>query len=630
MKNRLFTFVTLTSCVMLTGCGNKETPKIEFKAFPTDLVIGSTIDLSQYISVSGGTGGYSINFDDESFAKVSQVDGSNTTYLLEAYGDVKFNVKYSGISSDAAFNVGSKDLNEFISLANNAGYKYTTMTLDQTGSSFESFRNYGENYYIDQCFQEKNSKLVCGGMLKASDEKVYSFLSPDMDDNLQFQITGYEFEDISVVTHKLSFPETGYDVTIEKHDGKSEESYSLLEDETGRVSKLFEEFFGYSVSILAEYSWIPYSIDFFKTELTLDKTAIPVYVFYANILDNDPTSEEYGTVGYIGMQVLSFDQSTFFNQGIEKFISDRQGLIYPESSYELNIEDIKNAVNNSGNHNFEISYTYNWYSINEKTGERVAALNKNPFVNEETEGYYINEYLNAFGEFTAYVTEDQTLVELPASTAEIEHNKPFGLVKNTSGDQKAWMYAHDGSKYVASSSTNFAVHDPVNSVLLYNFDFLSGETLTLGCGAYDKLFINEVIENKKANTVAYKFNGSTAPELFNWLFKGAVDDGVVPAYSDFPEEIRFDPEFEYHMLFNTLSKVADFFVSDELYIGLQVTLTETIVDGNITKLVIDYCWEDELENPDYSYTPYEYAMTATIEFGDCEIPADAKNVVFDD
>lgn len=600
MKNKVMGLLALASCVVLSGCGEqKKEVKIEIAELPTTLVAGDSIDLKNYIVCSGGEGGYSINFDDENFAKVSKE--SETEFVLNEYGSVTFTVDYSGKSQQATISVGSVLLNNFLKETKDAGYEYATITYDEEGYA-DGWNNFGEKFYANYWFEQTGEyDYAPGGFLEAGDGKVYSF-TLDLEDNLEFSLTGNEPENISLYSWKLAFPQSGYEVKTEEYKGEKYELLCLKENENGDVAKLFEDFFWLDPALIAQYGYEIHSVEIMEDELQFeDGTKVPTYDLYAMAIDTDKSSEYYGEEVPLAITSLTFDEEMFFKDSIEEYV--KSGEI-PASKYSLSVDKIKSAVEG---HNYQIDYSYNWYDATVSDDGmnliRGDALDENPFVDPaemDEKGYYLNEFFNAFGGFSAYVKSDKVFVDVPNGTK-------YGLIEQS---DVAWDYAYKTDKYVATENLGRKLFSSQVNEKMYNFEFLAG----IGLGdeevsVYDGMFINSK-EKISENEYKYSLVGATCPMLFEALFIDSIYDG------------EYNPEDAIRSHYNTLDIVATLMYEYYLSDYLNVEITEKYDGEELDELIFDFIWFDYIEPASYydDYQYFEYVLSADIKFGECAMP----------
>ena len=612
--------LALASCVVLTGCGNKtDEAKIVIKDLPTNLVEGGSIDLKDYITVSGGNGGgYSINFDDESFAKITKE--SETKIILNEYGNVNFTVSYSGKTQDGTIVVGSEFYNSFIENVKNAGYDYGLIYFDEYDDPH--WENYGERFIIDSYYSEDGY----GGYLVGNDGNVYTFeetFDAMGEPVFSFSITGVEPNDLSLYSKPLSLPTSGYKVSKEVYE---DESYSVLilnETEDGQVRDIFLNFFGYDEDSLDEfldaYDLVISSLQIVENPIELnDGSVIMSYDAYAMVADNDETSPTYGQESYITDQMIVFDKDYMFKEDVENYIkNDGQ----PKSSFAVNVDAIADAVEK---HNYQIDYSAYWYECSpNKEGTALVRgdkLNYNPFYDEETadqDSYGISDHFNAIGTFSAYVSESKTMVDVPNGPA-------YGLAEYLDAPKPeeitAWDYNYNPStdKYETGSKeksdTGYSLFHDGNLLKFYNFEFLSGKEVGEYGDVYSSMFINSCEEGK--NVVTYKLSSKTCLELFNMLFYASIYDGEEPAATDWRPSS-----------YKNFSAVSGFIFGVELIGGLylsdifDVTIVENYSsDGeNLESISFEFVWTDVIEaGQNYEY--YEYVMTANVDFTKCDMP----------
>lgn len=618
--------LALASCVVLSGCGDKkEDPKIVIKDLPTNLVEGNSIDLKDYITVSGGSGGgYSINFDDESFEKITME--SETKITLNELGNVVFKVDYSGISQEGTLVVGSRFLSEFVNGIKNAGLNYGVMYED----SYEEmhFENYGEKYIIDGYYEDSY------GYLEGPDGIVYSFdLAYDEEDNpiFHFSLTGYEPASISEVSKELSLPTSGY-VLSNEVDEKTGESYQLLtleENDEGIVRNIFLDYF----------NWDEEDLDYVLEVNAIEITSFQVEEF---LVEDEETGETYSMYGTYGMVEATDSSSPIYGQGeqaldvyelmldenllllerkdVQTFIDNK---IQPESSYSLNVDAISKAVDGveGGDHGeFQITYSANWYKDTVKNGELIRGktpLAENPFVeDEDADSYYIHDHFNFMGSFNAYVSSDKTMVDVLNAPA-------YGLAENKGPveeeDRSAWNYSYnsESGKYEATTDTGFHIFDDAIIQKYYNYEFLSGKPVGEYGDIYSEMFINTKEYDEVNNTCTYTLSSLSCYSLFFDLFgPRTIIDGSIPADDDWKPGS-----------YKTLTAVGSFIfsvvVDDGVYLSdmFDVVVVESYdVDGEtLNSISFEFSILGAVEGPS-GYAYYEYVMTAVIDFTQCNIP----------
>lgn len=607
MKNKLMGLLALASCVVLSGCGGNKDVSIKIADFPTDLVAGSKIDLKDYVTVSGGTGNYSINFDDESFAKITKE--SETEITLNQYGTVKFTVDYSGKSVEGTINVGSLLLANYVKAAKDVGYNYATMTFDEYGY-LQSWANYGEKYIAEYTFSDDGQYYIPGGYVEAPDGNTYSFVYSDADDetgeytDLEFSVTGSE-PDISVYSLPFSLPTSGFEVYSEI-DETSGESYEYLvypENDKGEVADIFENFIGLDMKLVAEYGYTPSSIWIIADGLTgFTEDPDEILVCYDVIA---MAKNKEGTEEYLYDMDVCFDDGAFFDDLIKDYVKSGET---PKSNYSFNKAAVATAIDT---HNFTIDYSADWYNcaVSSDGSEliRKDAIGANPFVTAETDGTLIHDYFNAIGSFKAYVTQNQTFVDVPVEAK-------YGMINNTVVDELGYKYSYttidDVPGYYATSSgkTSFDMWHAANEGKYVNFSFLAGRDFSGDGGVYDSFFINSV--EKKGNDTTYYLSGLTAEELFTDLFARAVSYSTYPSFK----------EEDAYKLFNTFDNVAKFCVDEDMTRYFDTTITLTIVEGVMTGMKFEFVWTDA-DDPYEPTAYYEYVMSATISFGSTTIPS---------
>ncbi|MBQ0009138.1 MAG: hypothetical protein KBS97_02565 [Firmicutes bacterium] len=603
MKNRIMGILALASCVVLSGCGDKEEAKIVISELPTNLVEGNQIDLKDYITVSGGTGGYSINFDDDSFAKITQE--SETLITLNEMGNVSFTVDYSGKTQEGTLVVGSKMLNDFVSNVENVGYDYHNLYFEYDDDMNEiglHWENYGEKLYIDKYMDFESEEYdYIGGYAKAGDGIIYSFNEIHDGDEVDFDftLTGNEPLEMSEYSMQLNtiFPTSGYTVKKEVNE-ETGESYSYLrldENENGDVKRVFENFFGLNTKAIEQYGYEISGLEIVEDALVFDEElSLNVYVVYG-------MGNVEGEEGLLWDGFLSFDKDVFIKGNIQKYVDDEE---IPESKYTLNIDAIEEAVQK---HNYQIDYTYNWYNATVSSDGtkliRGDALNRNPYVDPaemEESGHYLYEFFNAFGGFSAYVQSDKIFVDVPNGTK-------YGLIEQSN---VAWDYAYKTDKYVATENLGRGMFSRQVNEKMYNFEFLSG----IGLGdeeisVYDGMFINTK-EKVSENEYKYTLSGLTAESLFTALFIESIFDG------------EYDPEDDIRSHYNTIDVVAILMYEYEINQILDVEITEKYNGSELTELIFDFAFiyyiEPETPYDDYKYV--EYVMSANVKFGQCDMP----------
>lgn len=609
--------LALASCVVLSGCGNKpEEAKIVIKDLPTNLIEGGSIDLKDYITVSGGNGGgYSINFDDESFAKITKE--SETKITLNDFGNVSFKVDYSGISQEATLVVGSKLMDDFAKGVTNAGYDYGLMYEDEYEDTH--LENYGEKFIVDAFYSDD----AMGGYLEGPDGNVYSFeLTYDDQDEpvFSFSVSGMEPTFISDYAKPLDLPTYGYEVTKEEYKGQTYELLTLKEDSTGRVRSIFESFFSIDLDaldeMLEEEGFEVSSFQVMETELSsVSGEKVLAYDTYAMIKDIDPESQTFGQEYYCGNDVLIFNRDFLFKEDVQAYIDSGK---QPSSSYEVNVDAIATAVSN---HNYQIDYSANWYKCSVSADGtqliRGAAMNENPFYDEakaDEDSNRISDHFNAIGDFSAYVTPTKTLVDVPNDNA-------YGLVANPATDNSAWDYAYDpeSSTYktgsAASADTGFGLWHEANYGAFYNYEFLAGVELDEDLTVYSGMFINSKDEDETTNT--YTLASKSCYNLFSALFYNSIYDGEIPEDDDWKPSS-----------YKTFTAVASFIFGVQLQGGLylsdifDVTIKETYSDSSKTtldSLYIEFVWLDVIQTAK-GYEYYQYVMSTNIDFTNCVMP----------
>lgn len=604
MKNKIMGILALASCVVLSGCGEKDI-KIEIKDIPTDLLVGSTIDLKDYITVSGGEGGYSINFDDDSFSKITRL--SSTELQLDSAGSIKFTVDYSGKSVEGIIPVGSKLLSNFLNDSKDVKYNYSLIGYDDYG--YPTWLNFGEKYYADYCFSDDGTYYIPGGYLEAEDGNIYTFVYNEDWDGLEFSLTGNEPDDLSLYSMKfedLSIPKDGYEAKseIDETTGEAFEYLTYSKNDNGELDKLVENFFGYDVAGLRDLGYEPAYLYVAEDALqgyTESGEDLPAYYF--NMMVTDASGKEW----LLGEYDVAFADDAFFDDVVIDFIDSKEA---PKSKYQFNVADVATACDA---HNFKIDYSCSWYNAQVSDDQteliRGKKLSSNPFVDSSTTGKYINEYLNATSEFSAYVTENQTFVENPSD------NK-HGMIQREEGH--GWTYSYDGDTetYKGTKDTEFDLYHEANYNHFDNYSFLSGADLGEG-GVYDTFFVNDFSSSTKSGvtTNTYYLTGKSSSDLFYVLFAGAVADGYIDWYvsEDDPNAYKFSDV-------NTLSLVAEFLYVQGMEVYLDTVITETIVDNKVTGMYVEYTWIDAVQSTS-GYAYYEYVMSANITFGGAEIPS---------
>ena len=652
MKSKLMGIFALASCVMLAGCGNnpgpdpkhehsfstdwksddanhwhecscgekadtaahldednngkcdvcshavpKKEPVIEIAALPSDLVNGDEIDLADYITVQYGKGSYSINFDDESFAKISLL--TDTKIKLEATGTIKFTVDYSGKSKEGTLVVGSAFAKEFSNLVKNAGYDYAEIYQDEYDDYH--WENYGEKFVIDLYYSENAS----GGYLEAPDKMVYSFELDDTSSEFTFSITGNEPEFISDYSKPLALPISGYEVCVEGEGSKAYEYLKLSENDEGVVRNIILDFFNIDErsldAVLQTYNLAISSFQVIEDYVEVeDGVKMQIFDTYAMVKDLDPESETFDKELWLANTMLSFDKDFFFRDEVQAYIDSGE---QPKSSYQLSVDKIAEAVNK---HNYTVSYDYGWYDCSvSKDGTRLIRGEKrddNPFVDELTTGDLIHDYFNAIGSFDAYLGESKTFSDVP-------HENGYGLINGASGEGFEYNgNSTDGYK-ASKESTGFDLYDPENDFLYYNYQFLTGVEIEEWPSVYAGLFINNKVDNGDGS-YTYTLGGATAVDLFDCLFLESINDGAYP-------EVDPDGNFPHFSLFDSLNKVAEFILEQGMYVYLDVEITEKYDADALVGLTFDFCWFDADE--DYS-NYYQYVMTADIDFTQCVMP----------
>lgn len=595
MKNKVIGLMALASCVMLSGCGKgSKDIKIEIADFPTDLVAGSKIDLKNYIIVSGGEGGYSINFDDENFAKVTKE--SETEFILNQYGAVTFTVEYSGKTMEATISVGSELLNKFLKDTKDVGYAYADLRFDDYGY-VESWNNYGKDYLINYFYSDETA----GGYYR-DNGSVYTFEINDKH-GLDFYVTGNEpyGSEFDMFVAPLELPTTGYDVKTEEYKGETYEALRFEENANKDVEKLFANFFLYDVDLMKKYGLIPSAIEITEDYIPLgDGLEMPLYDIYGMIEVKDKSSEYYGEEVMLDLVSISVDSDFFFNEDVENFIKSGKK---PSSKYSLNVDEIAAAVNT---HDFTVNYSSNWYEAapNAAGTELVRgdAVNANPFVEDPSKaGTYIHDFMNAIGETKAYVTPDKTYFD-------VTHGPDYGLVNHDNGESiTAWEYQYkeDSSAYNATTDTGFGLFHEANTATFMNYQFLANEELDEIGTIYDEMFINSVDES--GSTVTYSLSGVTSSFAFFTLFYASIIDGAMPGEGDYDVA-----------KYNTLPAVSLFLLEQGMTDYMELNIIEKYAGKSLESVMFEYVWTDAnvvqtVAGETYEY--YQYVMSAEVVFG---------------
>lgn len=586
MKNKVMGLLALASCVMLSGCGDdKKEVKIEIAEFPTNLVEGDTIDLKDYIAVSGGTGSYSVNFDDDSFSKI-ELKSETEIQLLE-YGTVSFTVDYSGKTADGSILVSSALLNRFLNDTANAGYDYTTVGLDDQ-FYFNSFVNYDEKFCIDWMLGDD----YAGGYLEGKDGKVYSY-TLDEEGEFGFSITGYEPEKISDYCKPLWFPRTGYEIT----EGLifEDKCISLKENENLDVKRIINDFFHFSDDILDYYGIEPSLIEIYEEVIPLDKD-YPGYFVVA--FGNDADG-----LALLDYTLLSTEKDLVDKDYVLEYIRDDG---QPKSSYSLDIDDIATAVNK---HDYTIHYDYGWYDCTlDEDGNYVRGdkRDNNPFTKDlDVTGAYIPEFLNALGEFDVYVGKNKTF-------SDVKHKDGYGLINDS--NTQAWKYSgNDSDGYKAYENTEAPLYDPDFDFIYENYQFLNGCEIDEYPSVYEEIFINSCSVDTDGNYV-FSFSGITATDLFDCLFLESVHDGIYP-----PSDPSV-PDDEAYIIgkFNSANIVAEFLLDEDMVKYLNGTIVEKYNAGVLVGLTVEFVWEDSED--EYEGPFYQYVMSCDIDFTECVMP----------
>ena len=227
--------------------------------------------------------------------------------------------------------------------------------------------------------------------------------------------------------------------------------------------------------------------------------------------DRDPLSETFNEEVLLGYQLLSVSEDLLFKDFVQDYIDNEEEP--PVSPYSLHTSDIKNAVNN---HNYTIDYDYGWYDASvDEDGERTrgSKLSSNPFVSDlSKEGEYINEFLNATGEFNVYVGTEKTFSDVP-------HKDGYGLAKNP-GDGNAYdYYGNLSDGYYAKNNTGAPLYDE-------DYDFI-----------YESPRIVQIVQEKNSGCTFNLAEASLIANGFNILKTDLPSEGTMypfTAYDGIP------------------------------------------------------------------------------------------------
>ena len=277
---------TLLSCVMVGGClascgknGNdssspekpekpEEPEKTITIAEIPQVCVTDTLDLSSYITCTGGTGSYTITVG-ESAQDFAGLDITGKKIFADHSGEVPFTVTYSGKTAQGSVSFVSEEYVKFLEQSKDRGYDYAVYGLDDNFYGIESCYNFAENFMIDLYNLE--------GYFE-SEGQVYS-VALEIDDqdeiSASYSLTGYEPDDISEVSIPWNIdPSVVKSVYVpeEVYQGKTYEAYeSVVIDEVDTLKTLCGPLFGYSYDLLVRNDVTPTKIELSTDYLTDDK-----------------------------------------------------------------------------------------------------------------------------------------------------------------------------------------------------------------------------------------------------------------------------------------------------------------------------------------------------------------------
>lgn len=602
MKNKALGFMALASCVMLAGCGKdpENNAVITIKDFTTPIYLGDTVDLGDYIEVSGGKGNYYINFDDETFEKISVSDDSETEITVNNFGAIKFSVEYSGKSLAGQFNVSSKILEEYAAVADNAGYDFTAMTFDFQEGYVSGVRNFGEKFYYDQYFEQETNILgqlmaTPGGFVEAPDGIVYGFREDDSGE-LSFIRTSNAPEDISEYVSPYIATSSNFKPIVEERlFGLSNEMLECTDPAI--VAEILKTLSGWSVDILVEDYGAQFTRafvektsyeDFFGEDYGVESEACYVITTFAEFPDDvdHPTEFEEELLDFV---FVDFNAENMVCDSIKEFVESGEEVVKPDISSGLTL--IKNAF---AEHNFSVQYDYSWYGYNSKG--KYVAIESNPFV-ASNEGY-IREYFNAKGSFTGVVTEDQTY---------IDNN---GLVEGyVNHEGEAFRYYKDDSTYKAVPIGEEDFHDATDIRGTYAFmEETDGEL-------FEDIFANSIQTSTSSGTtkISLTWETLTSSDLFKAICYGAIPKSDLPAEYSVSDVNSLDRVMAF--INEVDSERTEYFLADFFTVECEMT----VVSNKLTSMKISFVWEDYLET-ETEDIDYDYRINVTYTFGGASVP----------
>lgn len=607
---KLTKLAALLSCVLLAGCSvqdlkfwekidfdklmfwkkeeeQKPTPvekSIEISEIPA-IVVSEELDLSKYVTCSGGTGDFRVTVG-ESAKDFAGTDVTGKKIFAEHSGEVPFTVTYSGVSKEGSVKFVSEDYAEFLDESQNAGYEYGVYFYDN--NFYEAgFNNYAENFYID---------WFTGEGYVDYEGTVYGFaLIEGVEEwGVQYTLTGSEPESIAEVSLPFMFPaESLKSVYVPEQtvDGEFYEAYeSIICDDLDVIYTFSESILGFPEYVYEANELTPKYVEFYYEEFTDNEGNIyPAWdaCMFIDYVDDGELVED------ALFDVVTFCFGEYWYDGMD-ILAETLSKNKPEGKDISFVVDLINEALDV--HNFTVIYSADWYSVNETTGARTA-LGENPFVYEGAVGLgsMINHYLNKIGSISAYVTETQTYVE----NEDAKHS--YGLV------YKDGVYVYEGEEHLAFKlSEDESIFAEGLRGEKENYLFMDS--------AFETAFING-FNDMDATTLYFTFNAATAGSLFEDLFIGALP---LPAQID--EEIKDD--IEYLAQFNNFSYTADMLANRgtvNLLKYLNVEAAVTFNESDVVGLTLSFVWEDYDENDNY----LNYIMSVTFtDFGTTEIPGE--------
>lgn len=596
-----FGIVALLSCVLLTGCSfedlkfwekidfeklmfwkkDEEKESVEKKITVSELpktVVGSELDLTQYVKCEGGNGDFTIQFSEESGA-FAKVDATGKKISADHSGEVSFKVNYDGISEDAKASFVSQEYVNFLEKTKDIGYNYGIYGTDDYGN-LSSYTNFGENYYYEAF--ENEGMVEIGG-------KVYSFgISGETVEDIEifYSITGYEPDSIEDYTSEFCITEEMLKCEYVPAKDGSEAYEALVIDDHDAVCKLCELYFGYSAELVEKYYKL-HSIEILEDALLDDDgNEYPIYDLLLNIeVDEGGVSAIY----YLGWNVLDVSEEA----NMVSFLSEKFKTEVPHGQDASAFFSVIDQA--LSGHNFTVEYEAGWVTYNKK-GQMVE-VDENPFVTPETEeiGYYVNHYLMASELLYAYVTESQTYIE----NGEAAYSE--GLVAH-----EGKVYSYVGESYEASllSDSASSIFDEELKTEAYNYSFLKTDN---GDSLLESAFINDVFEDQYGT--GFQIGGDVINELFGKLFYYAIP---MPA-----EMEDLEDDYEWIQQYNDIFYTASFLYEEE-FAKYMVCEVDFFFDGEVLNgILFNFVWQDEDDNG----TEYDYLVSAYFsEFGTTEIP----------